>query len=294
MVAADRSIPLGAAATPRRPVRRSLGRLRRSWPAAVGGLIVGLELVVALLSPVLAPFSAYDSVGRPLQPPGSAGHVLGTDDLGRDILSRILAGAPVSLIEGVVVVAIALALSVPLGLLVVELPRWDPLVMRAVDALLAFPNMLLALGLVAVLGPSLLSVLIAVGLSSAPPSVVMVRATALSARQNEYVTAARALGASKLRVAGRHILPNITAPILVSATFRIASAILISTSISFLGLGAQPPSPEWGSLLSNGRDLLYVAPHVGTIPGLAIFITVLGFNLLGDGLRDLLDPRMRT
>lgn len=291
MSAVGRSLALPAAA-PRRP-GWPLRRLVRSRAAVLGGAIVGGEVVIALLAPLLAPYSPYDPVARPLLPPGSAGHLLGTDDLGRDLLSRVLAGAPVSLMEGVVVVAIALVLAVPLGLLVVEFPRWDLLVMRSVDALLAFPTMLLALALVAVLGPSLLSVLIAVGLSSAPPVVILVRATGLQARQQEYVTAARAVGASRWRVAARHILPNIAAPILISATFRIAAAILISTSISFLGLGAQPPSPEWGTLLANGRDLLYVAPHVATIPGLVIFVTVLGFNLLGDGLRDLWDPRQQ-
>jgi peptide/nickel transport system permease protein len=259
-----------------------------------GGLIVAIECLLALLAPVLAPYPPDAQVSRTMLPVGSPGHVFGTDDLGRDILSRLLHGAPISLLEGVVVVAIALVLAIPLGLLVVEVPRLDALVMRTVDALLAFPGILLALAVVAALGPSLVSVLIAVGISSAPPTVVLVRATALSVTRNDYVTAARGLGANRLRISARHVLPNIMAPILVSATFRVATAILVGTSLSFLGLGAQPPSPEWGALLSTGRDLLYVAPHIAALPGVAIFLTVLGFNLLGDGLRDVLDPRLRT
>jgi peptide/nickel transport system permease protein len=203
-------------------------------------------------------------------------------------------GTGISLLVGVLVIMISLALAIPVGLTAAMLRRVDVVVMRAVDALLAFPGMLLALALAAALGPSLVSVMIAVGVSSAAPAAVTIRATALSVIGQEYVTAAWAIGVPPVRIAARHVLPNIMAPIIVGSTFRMATAILVSTALSFLGLGAQPPSPEWGLMLSSGRGLIYLAPHVAAFPGLAIFLTVLAYNLLGDGMRDALDPRLRV
>ena len=292
MAESARTATAGASQVPRGRSIRSLAWRNRL--VRVGGAIIAVEVVVAALSSFIVPYSPIEIVGGPLLPPGSPGHLLGTDEIGRDLLSRVVAGAPVSLVEGLVVVAIAMSLAIPLGLIAVEVPRLDGPIMRVMDSLLAFPGMLLALAFVAVLGPSLPSVLFAVGLSSVAPAVVLVRATARAAASEDYVLAARSLGASRLRVATRHVLPNILAPLLVSSTFRIATALLVTTGLSFLGMGAQPPAPEWGSMLAGGRDLLYVAPWVTTFPGLAILFTVFGFNLLGDGLRDVLDPRLQV
>ncbi|MBI4278575.1 MAG: ABC transporter permease, partial [Armatimonadetes bacterium] len=253
-------------------------RLARNRGAATGAVFLLLEIAVALGAPWLAPHDPYRQTDSILAPPFSPGFLLGTDDVGRDMLSRILYGTGISLLEGVVVVTIALAISIPVGLAAAMVRRVDGAIMRTVDAMLAFPGMLLALAMAAALGPSLASVLIAVGISSAAPSVVTIRATALSVAENEYVQAAHAVGAGGLRIAFRHVLPNCMAPIIIGSTFRVGTAILVSSSLSFLGLGAQPPSPEWGLMLSSGRGLIYLAPHVAAFPGLAILITVLGFN----------------
>jgi peptide/nickel transport system permease protein len=284
------------AAEPRRfsAVREFARRLRRNRGAMLGAAILLVEILVALSATWLAPHDPYALTAQTLRPPGTPGYPLGTDDLGRDVLSRLMHGTGTSLLIGLLVVMISLALAIPLGLAAAMTRRMDAVVMRMVDALLAFPGMLLALALAAALGPSLISVMVAVGVSSAAPAAVTIRATSLAVLGEEYVTAARAIGMAEVRVAARHVLPNIMAPIIVGSTFRMATAILVSTALSFLGLGAQPPSPEWGLMLSSGRGLIYLAPHVAAFPGLAIFVTVLAYNLLGDGMRDALDPRLRV
>jgi peptide/nickel transport system permease protein len=281
-----------------RPSRRAgpiiLRRLARHRSAMAGLAVIGLLLIAATLAPWLSPFppDRQDLPNR-LAPPGRSGHLLGTDELGRDILSRLLYGARISLAIGVIVVAVAAGIGVPAGALAGYNPWFDGPIMRVTDLMLSFPGILLALVIIAVLGPGLENAMLAVGLFSVPVFVRITRASILSVRELEYVHAARAGGARDGRILFRHMLPNCMAPLLVQATFRIATSILTAASLSFIGLGAQPPSPEWGAMLATGRVNLYIAPHVTLYPGLAIFVTVLAFNLLGDGLRDLLDPRLR-
>jgi len=266
--------------------------LRRHHLALAGGIILGLLGAAALLAPLLAPCDplAQDLYGR-LQPP-SAAHLLGTDEFGRDILSRVLYGARLSLRLGLVCVAMALAAGTLLGLVA---GYWgglaDALLMRLVDLMLAFPSILLAIAIVAVIGPGIDKVMVAVSIVLVPQYARLVRAAVLSIREMPYVEAARALGAPDWRILWLSILPNCLAPLVVQSTLSLATAILDAAGLSFLGLGAQPPTPEWGAMLSGGRDLLLRAPWVMTFPGLAIFAAALGLNLFGDGLRDALDPR---
>jgi ABC-type dipeptide/oligopeptide/nickel transport system permease subunit len=262
--------------------------------AALSGLAVLLLLVAAaLLAPALArrdPLAA-DLAGM-LAPP-SLEHPLGTDELGRDIFSRILHGARISLTLGFVSVGIALSVGVPLGAVGAYRGGWTDLaVMRFVDVLLSFPPILLAISVVVVLGPSLYNAMIAIGIAQMPVYARLVRGVVLSLKEREYVEAARALGAAEARIVFAHILPNCTSPLIVQSTLLVASAILSAAALGFLGLGAQPPIPEWGAMLSKARLYLRVAPHLSVFPGLAILLTTLAFNLLGDGLRDALDPRM--
>ncbi len=221
-------------------------------------------------------------------------HLLGTDEQGRDLFSRILHGTPISLTIGLVAVGIGLLLGVPLGAVSAYLGGWvDLLVQRLVDILLAFPGILLAVVLIATLGPGLTNAMIAVGIAAVPVYARLVRGVVLVLREQDYVLAAEALGAGRARILLRHILPNALGPILVQTSLQMAVAILFAAGLGFLGLGARPPEPEWGLMLARGREYLAVAPHVATFPGLAIMGLVLGFNLLGDGLRDALDPRSR-
>jgi len=272
-----------------------LRRLARHRSAVVGLIVIGVLMLAAIFAPVLA-WHAPDIQNLPnrLAQPGSPGHVLGTDELGRDILSRLLYGARISLAIGIVVVLVAVGVGVPAGALAGYDSRYDAPIMRLTDLLLSFPGILLALVVVAVLGPGLRNAMLAVGIFSVPVFVRITRASVLSVRDLEYVHAARVAGSSDVRILFKHIMPNCLAPLLVQATFRVATSILTAASLSFIGLGAQPPSPEWGAMLATGRVNLYIAPHVTLYPGLAIFVTVLAFNLLGDGLRDLLDPRLGT
>jgi peptide/nickel transport system permease protein len=269
-------------------------RLLRHRLAAAGGVIVLGLVLVAIFAPALAP---HDPIRQDLGAtyrPSSAGHWLGTDEFGRDILSRIIYGARVSLLVGVVSVGIGLTLGTVAGLLAGYLGgRLDSAVMGVMDVLLAVPGVLLAIAIVAVLGPGIGNVMVAVGISSIPVFARLARGSVLVVRETEYVEAVHALGGSAGRVLFRHILPNIAAPLLVMASLHMASAILTAAGLSYLGLGAQPPSPEWGAMLSRGREYLRTAPHIATYPGLAIFVSVMGFNFLGDGLRDALDPRLR-
>jgi peptide/nickel transport system permease protein len=224
-----------------------------------------------------------------------AGFPLGTDEFGRCIWSRLLYGARISLSVGIVAVGIGAIIGGFLGLVAgLWGGRFDSIIMRLMDVMLAVPGILLAIAIVAALGPGMFNVMVAVGISSVPAYARLVRGSVLVVRETEYVEAGRALGARMSRIAARHVIPNIFAPVMVVASMQMGSAILAAAGLSFLGLGAQPPTPEWGTMLSRGREFLRVAPHIPTYPGLAIFITVIGFNFLGDGLRDLLDPRLKV
>ena len=264
------------------------------------GALVGLAILATLaVLAVAAPWlSARDPIRtaprEALQPPG-ARFVLGSDQFGRDVASRVLHGARVSLLVGVISVSIAVGLGAPIGLVSGYYGgRLDALIMRVMDVMLAFPGILLALAIVSVLSPGLGNVMIAVGLSAVPGYARLVRATVLSAREHLYVEAARALGGRDGAILVRDILPNVVAPLIVTATLGLGGAILSAAALSFLGLGSQPPQPEWGRMLSEGRDYLREAWWISTFPGLGILLTVLAMNLVGDGLRDVLDPRLKT
>ena len=267
-------------------------QFRKQRLALIGGGILAALTLVALLAPLLAPQDplAQDLYGR-LQPP-STSHLLGTDDFGRDILSRIVYGARISLRIGLITIALALTGGTLLGLIAGYRGGFaDMLIMRLMDLMLAFPAILLAIAIVAVIGPGIDNVILAVCIVLVPQFARLVRASVLTVRETTYVEAARALGASESRVLFYGILPNCTAPLIVQATLGMGTAILDAAGLSFLGLGAQPPAPEWGAMLAGGRELLLRAPWVMTFPGLAIFTVVLGLNLFGDGLRDALDPK---
>jgi ABC-type dipeptide/oligopeptide/nickel transport system permease subunit len=272
-----------------------LGRLLRGHLAKAGLVIITALVVAALFAPRLAPYDPTEQrLERMLQPPGGA-HLLGTDDLGRDILSRILYGARVSLLVGVLSVGISLLAGVSLGLVAGYRGGWvDEVVMRVMDGLLAFPALVLALAITAALGPSLRNAMIAIGIVGIPGFARLVRGQVLSLRAQEYVEAARAAGLGDGRIVARHILPGTLAPIIVHASLRVAFAVLAEAGLSFLGLGTQPPTPSWGSMLNGGREYLEMAPWLSVAPGVAIFVTTLSFNFLGDALRDALDPRLRS
>ena len=271
---------------------RRLGRQR--------GAVIGVVVLVALGG--MAAFASWLSPADPiktaprdaLQAPGPA-HVLGTDQYGRDVLSRVLHGARISLVVGLVSVSIAVALGVPVGLVSGYYGgRADGLLMRVMDVMLAFPGILLALAIVSVLTPSLANLMIAVGLAAVPTYARLVRGSVLSAKESPYVEAARAVGCRDRLVVVRYILPNVVAPVIVTATLGMGTAVLSAAALSFLGLGSQPPQPEWGRMLSEGRDYLREAWWISTFPGFGIMLTVLAMNLLGDGLRDVLDPRLEA
>jgi ABC-type dipeptide/oligopeptide/nickel transport system permease subunit len=260
---------------------------------AVAGL--GLVLVLILLALAARHVAPHDPIRQDL-PHALAGpsveFPLGTDEFGRCILSRILFGARLSLLVGVIATAIGATAGIVSGLAAGYVPRLDAPVMRCMDVLLAFPSILLAIAVVAALGPSLGNVMIAVGVRSIPSFARLSRSMVLSLKELEFVQGAAALGASHARVLFRHILPNSVSPLLVFSSMQVATAILLAAILSFLGLGVQPPTPEWGKMVSDGRAYLMEAPHVSLFPGLAIFVAVMGFNCLGDGLRDALDPRV--
>jgi peptide/nickel transport system permease protein len=270
-------------------------RLARHRGAMVGLVILGALALMAVAAPWLSPRDPIKTAPRAaLQPPGAA-YWLGSDQLGRDVASRVLHGARISLTVGLIAVTIAVAIGAPIGLVAGFYGgRLDAIVMRVIDVLLAFPGILLALAIVSVLTPGLTNVMIAVGLSAVPTYARLVRASVLAARENLYVEAARALGSRDPSILVRYILPNVVAPLVVTATLGLGTAILAAAGLSFLGLGSQPPLPEWGRMLSEGRDYLREAWWISTFPGLGIMLTVLGMNLLGDGLRDVLDPRLKV
>ena len=259
-----------------------------------GGVIVGLFVLLAVLAPLLAPYEPLRGrVVDRLQGP-SAAHWLGTDELGRDVLSRVLYGARISLQIQIAAVGLALLVGTALGVTAGYIGRWpDMLIMRLVDIMMAFPGIFLALAIIAALGTGLANVIVASAIFLVPQFARVVRGSVLTLKEMEFVTAARALGERDLTIVARYLLPNSLAPIIVQTTLRMATVLLTASGLSFLGLGVQPPSPEWGAMLSNARSYMITAPHVATVPGLAIMLVVLGFNLLGDGLRDSLDPRLR-
>jgi peptide/nickel transport system permease protein len=282
-------------ARPRSTGREVLRALLRHKLALFGLVVLGLLVLAALLGRALAPYAPndVDVLGR-LQPP-SAEHWFGTDELGRDVFSRVVVAARVSLVVGLVSVGIALAVGVTLGLVAGFYGRWvDDVVMRAMDVLFAFPAILLAIAIVAVLGPGVLNVMIAIGIVYTPIFARITRASVLTVREEVYVRAARSLGVGDLRLLRLHVLPNVLAPIIVQTSLSLAFAILSEAALSFLGLGVRPPDPSWGRMLFEGRGFIEQAWWMGVFPGLAIFLTVLAFNVVGDALRDALDPRQRS
>jgi len=286
------TIDTGVAKIGERPWLRALYRLTRRRAALFGLAVVIFFVVLALAAPLIAPYDPLVTDWRLVRKPPSLQHLFGTDDLGRDVLSRIVWGARASLMAGVVSVSIALAVAVPLGLVSGYLGGFiDGLLMRIIDAMLAIPFLVLAIALAAFLGPNLTNAMIAIGVVQTPIFTRLTRAQALAVKHEDYIEAARAVGNPHRRILLRHILPNILAPILVQATLAIAAAIIAEASLSFLGLGQQPPAPSWGSMLNTATRFLSQAPWMAVWPGLAIFSLVLSFNLLGDGLRDALDPR---
>ena len=281
------------------PARRG-GRLRRRFarrPVAVVGLLgVCIVVLVALFAPLVAPYSPtasdYNAI---LQPPGTPGHLLGTDDVGRDLLSRLVFGARASLTAGVLATMLAVVVGVPLGMIAGFYRGWvDPILSRITDVVLSFPFLILAVGLAAILGPSLINASIALAVAQVPIFVRIARGEVLALREQEYVQAAVVNGAPTRVILFRHMLPNILSPLVVQATVAIPAAIIGAAVLSFLGLGVQPPTPAWGTMLSEAQQYVSQAPWFATFPGLAIALTTLSFNLFGDGLRDVLDVRMRS
>jgi peptide/nickel transport system permease protein len=292
------SLQLTAAGAPAATLGRastlSWRRLRRS-PNLVAGTII---LVAVVASAVLAPhISPHDPIEQDfssqLQPP-SVSHLFGTDEFGRDIFSRVVYGARIALQVGGLADAIATALGVLLGVMAGYFGgRLDAILTRAIDVMLAFPYLLLAMIVVAILGPGLTNAMMAIAIVYTPQFARVVRGVVLSVKEQEFVEAAQSMGAGTFRILGRHVLPNIVSPIIVMATLTVGFMIVETAGLSFLGLGASPPTPEWGSMLATGREYMLTAPWITTFPGLAILVTVVAFNMVGDGLRDVLDPRLR-
>ncbi|MFY9707382.1 MAG: ABC transporter permease [Desulfobacterales bacterium] len=273
----------------------TFGDLFRNWSAVAGMVIIVLILVVALAGPFLEPYDPLVPAPlKRLQGP-STDHPFGTDSLGRDILSRVISGARISILIGLISVAISLLPGTLLGLLAGYFGRWtDSAIMRSMDMLMAFPAILLAIFITAILEPNLTNTMIAVGFVYIPHYARIVRSSVLSLKQQLFVQAVGHLGGSHVRILLRHVLPNCLPPIIVYATLGMGMAVLQAAALGFLGLGAQPPTPEWGAMLSEGRQYIQIAPHVAAFPGAAILLLVLGFNLFGDGLRDVLDPSLRS
>jgi peptide/nickel transport system permease protein len=292
--AAAYALPLDTAAAPARG-----GLLHRAWrvgrrrPAAMAGaFVVALFVVMAVGAPWIASTDPVRTDWSKLRKAPSAAHPFGTDDLGRDGFSRVVWGARISMQAGVFSILFAMAVGVPVGLAAgYYRGALDQVIMRVTDAWLAFPFLILAIGLVAILGPSLTNATLAIGLGATPTYIRLTRGLVLSTKEEDYVAGARALGAGDLRVMGRHILPNIVSTIIVQATVAIPTAIIAEAVLSFLGLGVQPPAPSWGTMLNAAQQFLESAPWMAFWPGLAIFLLALAFNLAGDGLRDLLDPK---
>ena len=282
-----------AVISPRARRRRILRRRFLRRPLAVVGLVVATAFILgAILAPVVAPYSAGTTDFNALLAHASSKHLLGTDELGRDVFSRILWGARASIEAGVLATLVAMAVAVPIGVAAGYYRGFvDTVIARLTDVLLAFPFLILAVGLAAILGPSLTNATIALGVGAAPALIRIARGEALALREEDYVRAAIANGASDLRILARHVLPNMLSTLIVQATVAIPTAIIGEAVLSFLGLGVQPPTPSWGVMLADAQSYLSQAPLLAVYPGIAIFLCSLSFNLLGDGLRDILDPR---
>ena len=275
------------------PLGDTWRRLLRNRAFVIGGLIVAAIIMVTLLAPLLAPYDPLRNNFRTrLQPPGAL-FWFGTDHFGRDILSRILYGGRISLVIGGWVVIVTGIFGTVIGAIAGFFRALDEPFMRLMDAIMAFPAILLAMAIAAVMGASVTNVVIALAIATTPHTARIVRGSVLVVREMEYVEAARALGASELRVLFRHVLVNVTGPLIVRLTYVFAIAILAEAALSFIGVGPPPPAPSFGNIIANGRDFMIAAPWITIFPGLAIIVVVLGLNLLGDGLRDVLDPRTR-
>ncbi|KQL46232.1 hypothetical protein AN963_14775 [Brevibacillus choshinensis] len=278
----------------RSPWASMMRRFRKNKRALVGFWMVVVFVSIAVFAQAIAPYDPIEQDMNVILQSPSADHPFGTDEYGRDILSRIIYGSQISLMIGIVGVLISVVVGVGLGTISGYFGgRTDMFIMRIMDIFMAFPSFLLALAIVSVLGPGMVNVMIAIGIFSVPTFARISRSAVISVKNKEFIEAAKSMGASHARVIFKHVLPNSVAPIIVLSTMRIATAILTASGLSFLGMGAQPPTPEWGAMLSTGREYLRTAPHVSTIPGLAIMFMVLAFNMLGDGLRDALDPKMK-
>lgn len=277
------------------PWRDAWKAFRKNKTAMVGLYIIVFFVLIAIFAPLIAPYGFKEQVlVNRLKPPSSA-HWFGTDDLGRDLFTRVMYGARISLWVGFFSVIASIFVGTILGILAGFYGKWiDMLISRLFDILLAFPSILLAIAIVAILGPSLQNALYAIAIVNIPTYGRLVRAKVLSLKSEEYITAARAIGMTNTRILVTHILPNSLTPIIVQGTLGIATAIIEAAALGFLGLGAQPPDPEWGKMLSDSRQFIQKAPWTVIFPGLSIMLTVLGFNLMGDGLRDVLDPRMKN
>ena len=276
------------------PARRALRRLLKRKGAVVGLVVLTIFLLLAIFAPLIAPFDPIATSWSLVRKPPSSLHWFGTDELGRDVLARVVYGARASLLAGGISVGIAFGLGVPFGLLAGYQGGFvDALISRITDAMLACPFLILAIALAAFLGPSLSNAMIAIGITTTPIFVRLTRGLVMTVKVEDYIEAARAIGDPRWRIALKHILPNILPSLLVQATLSIAAAIIAEASLSFIGLGQQPPAPSWGSMLNAAQRFLVNAPWMAVWPGLAIFLTVLSFNLLGDGLRDALDPKER-
>ena len=273
--------------------RRVRGLITKHPLGAIGAALILILILVAIFAPLLAPYDPTDQLAKRLLPPGGD-YILGTDHLGRDVLSRVIFASRVSLYVGVLAVGLALIIGLPIGVLTGYLGgTFDNVVMRFIDLMLAFPALVLAIVLAGLLGPSITNAMIAISIVYAPRFARVARGSVLSVKEEVYIEAARVVGGSNGRILWIHVLPNIVAELIVLATLQLSTAILTEAGLSFLGLGTQPPDPSWGMMLSRGRQFMELAPGVTIFPGLAIAITVLAFNFLGDGLRDALDPRLR-
>ena len=274
------------------PGRRALRRLLRRRGAMLGLMIVLIFIVLAVFAPLIAPYDPVATSWSAVRVAPSADYWFGTDEIGRDVLSRVIWGARASLLAGLVSVCISMSLGVPIGLLAAYVGGWtDGLISRFTDSMLAVPFLILAIALAAFLGPSLTNAMIAIGVSATPIFIRLTRAQVLAVKVEDFVEAARAVGNPHWRIALRHILPNVLPPLIVQATLAIAAAIIAEASLSFLGLGQQPPAPSWGSMLNTAKNYVDNSPWMAIWPGLSIFLLVLSFNLFGDGLRDALDPK---
>lgn len=289
--------PQPRAAVP--PAFRRQSEWRRAWrrfirfkPAVAGLVMIGFIALLAILSPVFAPYDPYAIETSTRGAPPSLAHPFGIDEVGRDMLSRVIYGSRVAMLVGLSATGISLVIGAVVGAMAGYFGGFvDALLSRVVDALTAFPLLVLLIAMAAAVGPSLRNVVLIIGVTVWGQYARVVRAEVLSLREREFVTAARTVGASDARIILRHIMPNVLGPLIVLASLSVAGIILLESSLSFLGLGTQPPTPSWGSMLSAGRTYILTYPHIALFPGLAIVVTVLGFNLLGDGLRDALDPR---